>query len=178
MYVPVDVLEDAPDTYYMVAGFGQGYSGIQRRDPPWIIFSAWDYGCVEGAATQPSGCKRAQVDALGPQTRSAGFGGEGTGAKTYIVKEWDSTRTHALLIAASRNRGDSSGRDCKASAYYRSESKTNLADVDPWLFVATLSFGCNSHPLQGSSPYRWGSRTHPTHSAARMKDSHARVCHL
>lgn len=136
----------------MVSGFWQGYSGIQRRDPPWLIFSAWDDQCVEGASAQPKEWLpvRAKVEELGPQSKRGGFGGEGTGHKTYIEKEWHKNRTHALLLSASRKVGSTEGRDCQVSAWYRSESKASLADVDPWLLVATIGFGCDAHPFLGA----------------------------
>ncbi len=32
MYVPVDVLEDAPNTFFMIAGFSQGTQNISCTD--------------------------------------------------------------------------------------------------------------------------------------------------
>ena len=126
-----------------------GYSGIQRRDPPWVIFSAWDYNC-QGSTDTSVTCIRAQLVDLGPGVVQDTFGGEGTGQKTYLVLPWSVNRTHALLLAASRRAGSPDGRDCSATAFYRSEAREAPWDVGGWAMLARMRFGCDDHPLAGA----------------------------
>lgn len=154
-YNSVQVLDDAANTFYMISGWGQGYSGIQRRtrgttcQDPWIIFSVWDFGCKEGANPQPDSCVPAEVVDIGPETIKTGFGGEGTGRKTYIRKALSNDDRHAILIKTSRKIGQADRRDCTVAAWYRTERLDGSA-VDDWLYIGSFRFGCNSHPLQGS----------------------------
>jgi hypothetical protein len=89
-----------------------------------------------------------------------------SGTWVRVDMDWSTTRAHALLLAGSRNLGSATGRDCTLSAYYRSESKTNASDVEPWLLVATVSFVCNAHPF--ANTFRWVGRHRFTHKQASM----------
>jgi hypothetical protein len=129
MYIAMDVLQDATDTLYGAAAFLDGELGMQS-------------GARRGITLGVSGY--AQMQTLGSQSQVVGDG------QVWVPMDWNGTRSHALLLAASRRLGsspsaDGRARDCRVSAYYRSESKTSALDVDPWLLVATVDYVCDKH---------------------------------
>ena len=126
-----------------------GYSGIQRRDPPWVIFSTWDYNCMNSTDTSAA-CIRTEISVIGPNVSTDMFTSEGDGQQTYMVLPWTANRTHAFLLSASRRVPTPDGRDCELTAYYRSEAQPLGGIVDPWAKLATMRFGCSQHPLSGA----------------------------
>merc|ERR1712226_262720 len=74
-------------TYYSAINFSAGYMGIQDRDPKWVIFSCWD---------QPDfPVEKVEV---GEHTKVEGFGGEGTGGKSYIEFDWEIGVEYSMCV--------------------------------------------------------------------------------
>lgn len=83
----------ADDTYFAVQGNLYGYFGLQQvRGFPWfqgkVVFSMWDQGE-----------NKAQVVECGQDVFCTTFGGEGTGAKTYMnFNKWKLGNEYGFLI--------------------------------------------------------------------------------
>lgn len=107
-YNEVEVQESSTSSYFSVLGHAYGYAGIQQlTEDPFtgrVIFSIWDPpNC---SYTDPSACpeeERAAFTTCGPDTVCTRFGGEGSGAKSYM--EWNTWQTdmkYKFLIHASQ----------------------------------------------------------------------------
>lgn len=92
---------DPVASYYMANGFGQGYFGIQvnslteRR----VLFSVWS-GFVTDDPTQIPKDYTVSVDRIGPGVTNGTFGGEGSGAQTYLVFNWTAGQIYKFLTKA------------------------------------------------------------------------------
>ena len=95
----VDVLVDSssPSTYYAPINFTGGYCGIQDVGSYRTVhFSLWDY--VDGdQQAVPEGAE-AKVLWKGYHVNSSGFGGEGTGVKSYKNYAWKNNQPYRLLV--------------------------------------------------------------------------------
>ncbi|TFK32221.1 hypothetical protein BDQ12DRAFT_707741 [Crucibulum laeve] len=117
--VTVPVGQDVAGSYFMVAGFDGGYSGIQvRENDRWILFSVWD---------AENGQKTTLV------SRGAGvvvdnFGGEGTGWQAYLVFNWVAGSTYKFIT---RIRPDGVGNTLYSAWFFTPESNT-------WRYLATF----------------------------------------
>lgn len=83
-------LASAPVTYFSTNGHSFGYGGIQQVDDTTgrVIFSLWDQGGCD-TDTDPN-CDPddlAKTVACGKGVTCKGFGGEGTGRKSYYDRE-------------------------------------------------------------------------------------------
>ena len=90
-YNEVTVTTTANGTYYMTNGFSGGYMGIQDRSPKWVLFSIWD---------NPGGTPEDEVKMLakGQGVTVQRFGGEGTGAQSYLPYNWKVGQTYQLIV--------------------------------------------------------------------------------
>ena len=88
-YNEVTVIQTADSTYYMTNGFTGGYMGIQDRSPKWVLFSIWD---------SPDGGGQVEVLSQGKGVTVERFGGEGTGAKSYLPYDWKVGETYQLIV--------------------------------------------------------------------------------
>ncbi|KAI0790460.1 nematoblast specific protein [Abortiporus biennis] len=118
--VTVPVNEDAIGSYFMVAGFSGGYSGIQvnsateRR----VLFSVWD---------ADNGQKTTLVS-KGAGVVSNDFGGEGTGGQSYLVFGWKAGTTYKFIT---RIRPESSSGSTLYSAWIFTP------ETNAWRYIAT-----------------------------------------
>eukprot|EP00746_Dinoflagellata_sp_MGD_P003546 gnl/MRDRNA2_/MRDRNA2_106882_c0_seq1.p1 gnl/MRDRNA2_/MRDRNA2_106882_c0~~gnl/MRDRNA2_/MRDRNA2_106882_c0_seq1.p1 ORF type:complete len:340 (+),score=48.13 gnl/MRDRNA2_/MRDRNA2_106882_c0_seq1:84-1103(+) len=90
-YNEVTVTDTGPATFFMGAGFGNGYLGIQEHSSHLerhVVFSVWD------------GETQAEVIESGKHTNVARFGGEGTGAHADLVFPWVLMEPVQLLVHA------------------------------------------------------------------------------
>jgi hypothetical protein len=88
-YNEVTVTDTGPATFFMGAGFGNGYLGIQEHSSHierHVVFSVWD------------GDTQAEVIQSGKHANVARFGGEGTGAHADILFPWVVLEPVKLLV--------------------------------------------------------------------------------
>ncbi|KAJ7818624.1 hypothetical protein B0H14DRAFT_3739779 [Mycena olivaceomarginata] len=77
--VTVPTGQDVVGSYFMVAGFSAGYSGIQvRENDRWVLFSVWD--ADDGQKTT--------LVSKGAGVVDNSFGGEGTGGQATLYSAW------------------------------------------------------------------------------------------
>mmetsp|Transcript_67397 Transcript_67397/g.219562 ORF Transcript_67397/g.219562 Transcript_67397/m.219562 type:complete len:504 (-) Transcript_67397:150-1661(-) len=136
----------ADDTYFAVEGTNFGYFGLQQiRDYPMfegkVIFSQWDHDGAEHHA-QAS----AEVLECGPLAVCTRFGGEGTGAKSYInFHDWKLKEDY-MFVTVAEELGPS---QALYSGYFHAEelggwvllSKIKVCTgSDPWHIAGMYSF--------------------------------------
>ncbi|KAG7086937.1 hypothetical protein E1B28_002854 [Marasmius oreades] len=111
--------QDVVGSYFMVAGFSTGYSGIQVNSATerWILFSVWD---------ADNGQKTTLVS-KGAGVVDNTFDGEGTGGKAYLVFKWAAGTTYKFIT---RIRPDGSGSTLFSAWFFAPESNS-------WRYIAT-----------------------------------------
>lgn len=116
--VTVPVGQDVVGSYFMVAGFSGGYSGMQvKENTRWILFSVWD---------ADNGQKTTLVS-KGAGVVDNSFGGEGTGGQAYLVFNWVAGNTYKFIT---RIRPDGSGSTLYSAWFFAPESNS-------WRYLAT-----------------------------------------
>ncbi|MBN2279103.1 MAG: DUF3472 domain-containing protein [Candidatus Marinimicrobia bacterium] len=97
LMVDIEVDSSSPNTYYAPINFTGGYCGIQDQgNNRTLHFSLWDY--VDGdVSAVPEGAE-AKVLWKGYRVNSSGFGGEGTGVKTWKNYQWKNNQPYRLLV--------------------------------------------------------------------------------
>ncbi len=116
--VTVPVGQDAVGSYFMVAGFDGGYSGIQVRDNDrWILFSVWD---------ADNGQKTTLVS-KGAGVIDNSFDHEGSGGQSYLVFNWVAGNTYKFIT---RIRPDGAGSTLYSCWFFAPELNT-------WRYIAT-----------------------------------------
>ena len=95
----VDIVVDStsPSTYYAAINFTGGYSGLQDQgDTRTVHFSLWDY--VDGDKQNVPDDAKAQILWRGHRVSGSGFGGEGTGVKTWRTYQWKTGEPYRLVV--------------------------------------------------------------------------------
>ncbi|KAJ8079057.1 hypothetical protein PM082_013344 [Marasmius tenuissimus] len=116
--VTVPASQDVVGSYFMVAGFSGGYSGIQvKENERWVLFSVWD--ADNGRKTTLVSKGKGVVDNT--------FGGEGTGGQSYLVFNWVAGNTYKFIT---RIRPDGSGSTLFSAWFFAPESGS-------WRYLAT-----------------------------------------
>lgn len=116
--VTVPTGQDTIGSYFMVAGFAAGYSGIQVKESErWILFSVWD--ADNGDKTTLVSKGKGVVDNT--------FGGEGTGGQAYLVFPWKAGNTYKFIT---RIRPDGAGSTLYSAWFFAPESNV-------WRYLAT-----------------------------------------
>ena len=107
----VNVTGSHRTTFFMVIGFGGGYSGIQERDPgmPKVaIFSLWH-----------EGDNNVELVKQGKNVTVTGFAGEGTGLKTLMDLDWEKGETVEFKV---RGRKVDGAWEVSCHVYHRGEA--------------------------------------------------------
>jgi hypothetical protein len=116
--VTVPTGQDVVGSYFMVAGFSAGYSGIQvRENDRWVLFSVWD--ADDGQKTT--------LVSKGAGVVDNSFGGEGTGGQAYLVFNWVAGNTYKFIT---RIRPDGSGSTLYSAWFFTPDSNS-------WRYIAT-----------------------------------------
>lgn len=90
--------EDVMHSYFMAAGFGEGYFGMQvnseteRR----ILFSVWSPFDTDDPASIPEE-KRIIKMRQGKNVKIGEFGNEGSGGQSYLIYPWKAGNTYKFL---------------------------------------------------------------------------------
>ncbi|KAJ7337721.1 hypothetical protein DFH08DRAFT_813042 [Mycena albidolilacea] len=104
--------QDVVGSYFMVAGFSAGYSGIQvRENDRWVLFSVWD--ADDGQKTT--------LVSKGAGVVDNSFGGEDTGCQAYLVFNWVAGNTYKFIT---RIRPDGSGSTLYSAWFFTPESNS------------------------------------------------------
>lgn len=90
--------EDAPGSFFMANGFGEGYFGIQVNGPAErrVLFSVWSPFTTDDPSKVPEE-DRVVLLRKGDGVRVGEFGNEGSGGQSYLVHPWRATETHRFL---------------------------------------------------------------------------------
>lgn len=138
-YNEVTVQNVVPGSYFMVAGFGHGYFGIQELSPHnrRVLFSVWDAG-TENDRVQHKPDQQVNVIAKGEGVAAGRFGGEGTGAQSYMAYPWKEGETYRFVVKA-----EVKDRRTEFSGYFYDNEKKK------WRLLSTLSTPANGSLLRG-----------------------------
>jgi hypothetical protein len=99
--VSAPVGEDVQGSYFMAAGFGQGYFGMQVNSPTvrHILFSIWSPFQTDNPRAVPDSQKIVLVK-KGPGVHAGEFGNEGSGGQSYWNYPWKAGVTYRFLVRA------------------------------------------------------------------------------
>lgn len=128
-YNEVTVEQSARGTYFEACGFDKGYFGIQELGDgkKVVLFSVWDPGEQNDPKSVASD-RQVKVIDHGEGVRVKRFGGEGTGAQSFLDYDWKIGQTCRFLIKATID-----GDHTAYAAYFRP------ADGSEWKHMATFS---------------------------------------
>ncbi|CAE7352945.1 DDB1B [Symbiodinium natans] len=105
-YNEVEVQESSTSSYFSVLGHAYGYAGMQQlTEDPFTgraIFSIWDPpNCSSNDLNNCPEEERATFVTCGPETVCTRFGGEGSGAKSYLKwNSWETDKKYKFLVQA------------------------------------------------------------------------------
>jgi len=143
----------ADDTYFAVEGTGFGYMGLQQvRDTPFfegkVVFSLWDQG---GAAHSEE--EKAQIVECGVRAICTRFGGEGTGAKSYVnFYKWTLESEYGFLTRAF----DLGGGRVRYEGWFHAE------ELHGWRLISKIEVRRGTRPWSISGMYsfteQWSTR--------------------
>lgn len=128
-YNEVTVERSAEGTYFMACGFDKGYFGMQELGDgkKVVLFSVWDPGDQNDPKSVAAG-RQVKVIDQGEGVRVKRFGGEGTGAQSFLDYDWKIGQTCRFFIRA-KTEGDRTAY----AAYFRG------GDAKGWRHLATFS---------------------------------------
>lgn len=128
-YNEVTVEQSARGTYFEACGFDKGYFGIQELTDgkKVVLFSVWDPGEQNDPKSVASD-RQVKVIDQGEGVRVKRFGGEGTGAQSFLDYDWKIGQTCRFFVKATVD-----GDRTAYSAYFRP------ADGSEWKHMATFS---------------------------------------
>lgn len=140
-------------SYYMAAGFGEGYFGMQYNSPTErrVLFSVWSPFDTQDPRDIPED-KRVRLLRQGQDVHIGEFGNEGSGGQSYLRYPWKAGQTYSFLM---RVHPDGKG-NTQYTAYFLApeEGKWRLIaeflrpDTDTW-YTHAHSFLENFIPEQG-----------------------------
>lgn len=130
LMVDIEVDSTSPSTYYAPINFTGGYCGLQdhgnRRT---LHFSLWDY--VDGDQQSVPEDAKAKILWRGHRVSGSGFGGEGTGVKTYRDYPWKTHQPYRLVVKMTRETVN--GYSGATRDYWVFDFQNN-----EWLHIGTL----------------------------------------
>lgn len=137
-YNELTVEQSAGGTYFMACGFDRGYFGMQElaNGKKVVLFSVWDPGSQNDPKSVPAD-QQVKVLDQGAGVRVKRFGGEGTGAQSFLDYDWKVGQTCRFFIKATPD-----GTRTAYAAYFRP------SDANAWTHLATFST-LNGRPLRG-----------------------------
>ncbi|MBV1775481.1 DUF3472 domain-containing protein [Burkholderiaceae bacterium DAT-1] len=121
---------DTVGSFFMAAGFGQGYFGMQVNSPTErrVLFSVWSPFQTDNPAAIPPD-KQVKLLAKGPEVKSGEFGNEGSGGQSLRRFNWKTGATYRFLL---RIRPDDQ-QHTEYTAWFTGEG------VDGWQLMARFS---------------------------------------
>lgn len=139
-YTEMTVEKSSDGTYFMAAGWGKGYFGIQELadGKKLVLFSVWDPAAGDDPA-KVDASKRVRVLHQGEGVRLKRFGGEGTGGQSFFDYDWKVGTTYRFLVTA---KADGARRTAYGGYFYLPEKKR-------WKHLVTFSTITNGALLRG-----------------------------
>lgn len=140
-------------SYYMVAGFGEGYFGMQYNSPTErrVLFSVWSPFDTQDPRDIPED-QRVKLLKSGPDVHIGEFGNEGSGGQSYLRYPWKAGQTYSFLM---RVHPDGKGNTIYTAFFYAPEegnwrmiAKFLRPQTDTW-YTHAHSFLENFMPDQG-----------------------------
>ena len=94
--------EDVLGSYFMAAGFGEGYFGIQVNSPTErrILFSVWSPFSTDDPKSIPED-QKIKLLKKGEQVYAGEFGNEGSGGQSFLKYNWQAGNTYKFLLHGS-----------------------------------------------------------------------------
>jgi hypothetical protein len=128
-YNEVTVEQSAKGTYFMACGFDKGYFGMQELGDgkKVVLFSVWDPGQQNDPKSVASD-RQVKIIAQGEGVRVKRFGGEGTGAQSFLDYDWKVGQMCRFFIKATID-----GDHTSYAAYFRP------GEAKQWTHLATFS---------------------------------------
>lgn len=116
-------------SYYMAAGFGEGYFGMQFNAPDErrVLFSVWSPFDTQNPADIPDD-QKIRLLRRGKDVHIGEFGNEGSGGQSYLKYPWEAGKTYRFLMQV---RPDGKG-NTTYTAYF------SPADSDSWQLIASF----------------------------------------
>ena len=108
-------------SYYMAAGFGEGYFGMQYNSPTErrILFSVWSPFDTQNPKDIPDD-QKIKMLRRGKEVHIGEFGNEGAGGQSYLKYPWKAGRTYKFLMQV---RPDGKGNTVYTAYFYATEEK-------------------------------------------------------
>jgi len=133
----LEVAATSTVSYFASNGHGLGYGGLQQvSENPFVgkvLFSLWDQGCDQDVQFNCDSGTLAQVIACGKGVTCEGFGGEGTGKKSWFYfNTWMKDEPYYMVTHA---RDMNNGR-VRYSGYFKTDTE--------WRFLATFEVNAGS----------------------------------
>lgn len=139
-YNELAVEKSADGTYFMAAGWGKGYFGIQElaNGKKLVLFSVWDPTAGDDPKkVDPE--KRVKMLHKDDAVRVQRFGGEGTGGQSFFDYEWKIGETYRFLVTA---KPDGDTRTAYSGYFFVPEKKE-------WKHLVTFSTITKGELLKG-----------------------------
>lgn len=115
--------------YYMAAGFGEGYFGMQYNSPTErrVLFSVWSPFDTQNPKDIPDSHK-IKLLRKGKDVHIGEFGNEGSGGQSYLCYPWKAGRTYKFLMQV---HPDNQGNTIYTAYFYAPEEKA-------WRLIASF----------------------------------------
>lgn len=116
-------------SYYMAAGFGEGYFGMQYNSPTErrVLFSVWSPFDTQNPKDIPDSHK-IKLLRKGKDVHIGEFGNEGSGGQSYLCYPWKAGRTYKFLMQV---HPDTQGNTIYTAYFYAPEEKA-------WRLIASF----------------------------------------
>ena len=139
-YNEMTVEKSADGTYFMAAGWGKGYFGIQElaNGKKLVLFSVWDPTAGDDPKKVDAE-KRVKMLHKDDAVRVQRFGGEGTGGQSFFDYEWKVGQTYRFLVTA---KPDGDARTAYSGYFFVPEKKE-------WKHLVTFSTLTKGDLLKG-----------------------------
>jgi hypothetical protein len=139
-YNEMTVEKSADGTYFMAAGWGKGFYGLQELadGKKLVLFSVWD----PAAGNDPKAVDpdlRVRMPHKGDAVRVRRFGGEGTGGQARYDYDWKADEPYRFLVTA---KPDGDTRTAYAGYFW-------LPDKKEWAHLVTFSTVAKGELLKG-----------------------------
>lgn len=116
-------------SYYMAAGFGEGYFGMQYNSPTErrVLFSVWSPFDTQNPKDIPDSHK-IKLLRKGKDVHIGEFGNEGSGGQSYLCYPWKAGRTYKFLMQV---HPDNQGNTIYTAYFYAPEENA-------WRLIASF----------------------------------------
>ncbi len=108
-------------SYYMAAGFGEGYFGMQFNSPTErrVLFSVWSPFDTQDPKNIPDD-QKIRLLRQGKDVHIGEFGNEGSGGQSYLKYPWKAGETYKFLMQV---RPDGEGNTVYTAYFYATDEK-------------------------------------------------------